>query len=89
MKKKARPNYGQYVHPFETAAGLVRFAVARWDPDRNQFIRPFDRTENGLTGCSAEFTKKASAMQNFPTYEQAVRRARYLFGPESERHGLL
>ena len=75
--------YTEYVHEYERN-GKTRYAVGRWDEERGQYFRPFDRSEYLATGCSAKFARKPEGMQSYPTKRQALRRARYLFGPESE-----
>ena len=75
-------DYAQYVHEFENDRGQTRFAVAEWDAERGQYIRPFDHRESERTGCSAEFARKPGGVQNFASRKQALRRARYLFAPE-------
>lgn len=76
-------NYAQYVHEYTGHDGDSRWAVGRWDQRRGQFIRPFDHTEAQATGCFAEYGRRPQAMQSYATRRQALRRARYLFGPES------
>lgn len=75
-----RRNYTQYVHEFVDRYGQTRYAVAEWDQERGQYIRPFDRSEARLTGASAEFARTLSGVQHLPTRKQALARARYLFG---------
>jgi len=75
-----RNNYTQYIHEFVNKRGQTRYAVARWDAGRGQYIRPLDKTEYKLTGCSAEFARKPGGVQNYADRTKALRRARYLFG---------
>ncbi len=75
-------NYTQYVHEYEDNNGTTWHAVARWDPQAGQYIRPLDHTEHKLTGCSAECARTPSGIQSYPTRRQALRRARYLFGQD-------
>ncbi len=75
-----RKDYTQYVHEFEDENGNTRYAVAEWDEQRAQYIRPFDAEERKLTGASAEFAQRPSGVQSFKSRSQALRRARYLFG---------
>jgi len=77
-----RNSYTQYVHEYYTDQG-TRFAVARWDQERGQYIRPFDATEAKITGCSAEFARKPGGVQNYSSKTKALRRARYLFAPKT------
>lgn len=77
----ARMDYTQYVHEFEDAKGRTRYAVARWDEEKGQYIRPFDEGERIDTGCFAEFARTPSGVQSFTSRERALRRARYLFRP--------
>ena len=74
-------DYTQFVHEFDHH-GETRYAVGRWDPERGQYIRPLDRIEARLTGCSAEFAQKPAGVQHFADRKRALRRARYLFAPE-------
>jgi hypothetical protein len=78
-----RDTYTQYVHEYERN-GQTRYAVGRWDEERGQYTRPHDQEEYKLTGCSASFARRPEDMQSYPTRRQALRRARYLYGPESE-----
>ena len=78
-----RNSYTQYVHGYYTETGQKRYAVARWDAGHGQYIRPFDATEAKATGCSAEFARKPGGVQNFASKRRALRRARYLFAPET------
>ena len=72
-------DYTQYVHEFELN-GRTCYAVAEWCPKRGQYIRPFDKTEAAVTGCSAEFARKPYGVQYYGDRSRALRRARYLFG---------
>ncbi len=76
-----RQDYTQYVHDYEDDKGRTWYAVARWDQDKAQYIRPFDKREYDLTGCSAEFAKRPNSMQSFAGRKRALARARYLFQP--------
>lgn len=78
-KSKKKRDFTQYVHEYKTALGQTRYAVGEWDQKRGQFTRRFDKTEARTTGCSAEFARKPSGMQNFKSRKRALRRARYLF----------
>lgn len=84
QRPRLRPDYAQYVHEYTNDQGRTRYAVARWDEARGQYIRPFDSTEVKLTGCSAEFARKPSGVQSYATRKQALARARYLFRPEPD-----
>lgn len=77
-------DYTQYVHEFETSKGETRYAVGEWIPANGQYIRQFDKTERKLTGCFAEFGKTPASIEHFQTRRQALRRARHLYGPNSE-----
>jgi hypothetical protein len=77
-------DYTQYVHEFTTDDGQTRYAVARWDAERAQYVRPFDATEAKLTGCFAEFARKPSGVQNYASRRKALARARYLFRPDTD-----
>jgi hypothetical protein len=73
-------DFTQYVHEWTRGRdGKRMFAVARWDQERAQFIRPLDATQASLTGCFAEFGRIPGHMQSYPSRRQALRRARYLF----------
>jgi len=75
-------DFTQYVHEFTTDSGQTRYAVARWDEEKAQYIRPLDATEHRLTGCSAEFARRPEGVQNYASRNRALARARYLFGPD-------
>ena len=79
-----RQDYTQYVHEYEDDKGRTRYAVARWDHIAGQYIRPFDKRECDLTGCSAEFAKRPNGMQSFVSRKRALARARYLFQPDPD-----
>ena len=79
-----RRDYTQYVHEYENDKGQTRYAVARWDPDKGQYIRPFDTRECKLTGCSAEFARRPAGVQCFASRKRALARARYLFRPDPD-----
>lgn len=73
-------DFTQYVHEFvHPRHGTVGYAVAKWDPDRGQYVRPLDKTEAELTGCSAEFARQPWGVQYYTDRKRALRRARYLF----------
>ncbi len=80
-----RTDYTRYVHEFTDGQGVTRFAVAEWRENQAEYVRPFDAGEHRLTGCSAEFARRPSGVQSFKSRVQALRRARYLFGPQAER----
>ena len=76
---KQKRDFTQYVHEFTNDDGVTRYAVARWDQDKGQFVRPLDDTEAKATGCMAEFARRAQGVQNYADRRRALRRARYLF----------
>lgn len=78
-----RHDYTQYVHEFERD-GKPFYAVAQWNEAAGQFHRPFDEREQRITGCSGEFGRFPHQVQHYADRTQALRRARYLFGPESD-----
>lgn len=80
MNTAERRVYGDYVHVYTATDGQPRYAVGWWDESRAQYVRPFDVTEQRLTGCYAEFGRLPRAMQSFSTRRRALRRARYLWG---------
>lgn len=75
-----RMDWTQFVHEFVDDNGQTRYAVAEWDEERGQYVRPFDASEYKLTGCSKEFAKRPGGVQSFKSRKQALARARYLFG---------
>jgi len=77
-------DFTQYVHEYwSERTDSTRYAVAEWNPERAQFFAPLDSTTAKLTGCSGKFCRKLpGGMDTYPTRTQALRRARYLFGPE-------
>lgn len=79
-----RSTYTQYVHEYVDYHGKTRYAVGRWDEERGQYTRPYDQSEYKWTGCSASFARRPEDMQSYPTKRQALRRARYLYGPEAD-----
>ena len=81
-RKANRPDYAQFVHEFTDEHGATRYAVGRWVPERSHYFRPFDATEARLTGCSGEYARRPSAMQNYATRKKALARARYLWRDE-------
>jgi DNA-directed RNA polymerase subunit RPC12/RpoP len=83
-RRGQRPDYAQYVHEYTDDQGRTRYAVARWDEEHAQYIRPLDAAERRLTGCSAEFARTLTHndIQNYSDRKRALTRARYLFRPQ-------
>jgi hypothetical protein len=77
---RVQVSYSLYVHEYVTDRGQTRYAVGDWDEHKAQYTAPLDKTTARLTGCFGQFSRKPSGMDNYPTYKQALRRARYLFG---------
>jgi len=78
-----RPDYTRYVHQYQRD-GETWYAVAEWDQDRGQYICPLDRTDAKLTGCFAKSARRPWGVDHYRDRRRALRRARYLFGPESD-----
>lgn len=82
-----RESFTQYVH-WCWVDGEDWWSVGKWDQDRGQYYRPFDATERRVTGCFAEFAKRACGMQRYRSRRRALRRARYLFGGARDERDL-
>lgn len=76
-------SYARYVHEIATPDG-PRWVVAEWIDSAANWQVPFDKRTAKLTGCSAEYARKLSALPSYPTRRKALRRARYLFGEAYE-----
>jgi hypothetical protein len=76
-------SFTQYVHEFEDGRGQTRYAVARWDEQHAQYVRPLDATERRLSGAYAEFARMPCGMQSYTSRTRALRRARYLFAHDT------
>jgi hypothetical protein len=76
--RRARRDFSKFVHEVEIG-GKVRYAVAVWDEQHGQGVRPFDSVEKRLTGASAEFARRIEAMQSCKNRAQARRRAEKLW----------
>ena len=74
--------YGKYVHKFVDAFGITRYAVAEWDEKSGEYIVPLDSSTRKMNGGNvyAEFAKSLKTIGGYLTRQQALRRARYLFG---------
>lgn len=82
--RRRKVDYTKYVHEFTTAQGTTRYAVARWDENNAQYIRPFDKSEAKATGCHSEFARRPEDVQNYASRKKALARARYLFRPDED-----
>lgn len=82
MSRNAEVDYTQYVHEFEDSAGTTRYAVAEWNEHAGQYQRPLDKRSRELTGCSSEYSKRLDYFGGYRKRQQALRRARYLFGDQ-------
>lgn len=80
MSRNSQKNFTQYIHEFTDKNGQNRYAVAEWNEQTAEYIRPLDKRSAELTGCYAEFSKDPQYFGGYKTRRQALRRARYLFG---------
>jgi hypothetical protein len=78
MSRNKDVDYTQYVHEFIDTFGATRYAVAKWE--NNQYICPLDAHQRKLSGCTSEFATNLQWLGGYLTRQQALRRARYLFG---------
>lgn len=70
--------YDQYIHEFVDERGQTRYAVAEYKD--GQYVCPLDNRTGKLTGCRAEFAKTPAGLGGYTSRQEALRRARYLFG---------
>lgn len=84
MSRNSKVDYTQYVHEYTDDQGRTRYAVAEWDADKAQYTAPLDKRTYELTGCFAEFARTPKGIGGYLTRSKALRRARYLFGPNPE-----
>jgi len=84
MSRNSQKDFTQYVHEFTDKNGQIRYAVAEWNEQNAQYNRPLDKRTAELTGCYAEFSKELWYLGGYKTRRQALRRARYLFGNETD-----
>jgi hypothetical protein len=84
MPRNKNVDYTKYIHEFTDDNGRTRYAVAEWDEEKAQYIAPLSKTDRELTGCFAEFAKKPKGLGGYLDKKRALRRARYLFGPQKE-----
>jgi hypothetical protein len=80
MSRNPEVDYTQFVHEFVDEFGHTRYAVARWEQSSGQFVCPLSETTKKLTGCFAEYAKQPSELGGYKSRQEALRRARYLFG---------
>lgn len=76
----ATEKYGKYVHEFTTKNGETRYAVAKWDEEHAQYVRPTSASTYKLSGCYAEYSRSVDYFGGWKTRRQALREARYLYG---------
>lgn len=84
MSRNPDKDFTQYIHEFVDDDGKTRYAVGVWNPQSGQFTAPLDARTRKLTGCFAEFSGSAKGLGGYLSRKEALRRARYLFGNESE-----
>lgn len=76
--------YDKYVHEYVDKKGVTRYGVAEWNEETGQYTRPLSKSDQELTGCSAEFGNKrifsSGYWGGYLSRRDAMRRARYLFG---------
>jgi Arc/MetJ-type ribon-helix-helix transcriptional regulator len=82
MSRNKNVDYTQYVHKFTDASDNIRYAVGEWSDKNAQFTRPLDKRERELTGGFAEFSRTAAGLGGYRNRQKALRRARYLYGPD-------
>lgn len=74
--------YDKYVHEFTDDNDQTWFAVGVWVRETGTFIQRMDKTTADRTGCSSYFYRSVHAAGGYPTREQALRRARYLYSED-------
>ena len=84
MSRNPKQDYTQYVHKFTDEHGQTRYAVGKWDAEQAQYIAPLDHRTLQLTTCVTQLAKTPIGLGGFVSRKQALRRARYLFGPANE-----
>lgn len=82
MSRNPKQDYTQYVHEFTDKNGVTRYAVGEWNQEHAQYTCPLSSRDAKLTGCHTEFAKKPAGLGGYLTRAKALRRARYLFGPD-------
>jgi len=84
MSRNSQVDYTQYIHQFTDDEGKIRWAVGKWSQIYGQFTVPLDARTRKLTGCFAEFSGSAKGLGGYLNRQDALRRARYLFGGNHE-----
>lgn len=84
MSRNKNADYTQYVHEFVNERGETRYAVAEWNQQAGQYQRPLTAKVAKLTGCFAEFCRNLNYFGGYVERKDALRRARYLFGPSND-----
>ena len=84
MSRNQSISYTQYVHEFTNERGETRYAVAEWDEKSGEYTRPLTHQQAQATGCFAEFCHNLNYFGGYKTRKEALRRARYLFGQDSQ-----
>ncbi len=68
--------YAQYIHE-DPGRGYV---VARWDEEQAMYLLPMSAELRRETGGSAWFSRTLSGLPAYPTWAEALRQARRVFG---------
>jgi len=84
MSRNNKVNYTQFVHEFTDDEGRTRYAVGQWSLEHGQYTAPLDTRTRKLTGCFAEFSSTTKGLGGYLKRSDALRRARYLFGANTE-----
>jgi hypothetical protein len=84
MSRNSTVDYTKFVHEYETSTGELRYGVGQWNPETGQYTCPMDSRTSNLTGCFAYFAPTIVGLggPGYNTRKAALRRARYLFGPD-------
>ena len=84
MSRNSAVDFTKYIHEFTDDDGKTRYAVGEWNDNNGQFTAPLDARTRKLTGCFAEFSRTAKGLGGYLNRQDALRRARYLFGGNNE-----
>lgn len=88
-KPGSKRDFTQYVHKYTDEQGRTRYAVAVWHEEQGEYFRPLDAGERAANGGSVYglVSRDVSDMGAYLNRPQALRRARYLFGPYGRPDG--
>ena len=84
-QKKQKQSFTQYVHEFIDEQGRRRWAVARWDDKNGEYYCPLSADERRANGGEvfAIVSRSLEYLGGYLNRQQALRRARYLFGQQN------